>query len=322
MSSPTIPRPAHTERGTALLALLAGALVIGVAPVLVRFADAGPVTVAFWRLLFSLPLLTVLARRSPGGVGRPSRLAVLAGLAFALDLAFWHNGIANTSVGKATVLGNLTPVVVTAMSWIFLKQRPARLFLLATGLSIGGAWTMAAARGLGSVGPNPLLGDALSLAAAFWYALYFMAISAARRVEGTARIMFWSALTGAPLLLVAGVLLGEQSYPTSAAGLGRVRRTRRDARGWSGGDRMGARSPAGRHRRRDCSGPTGGCGRYWVGSCSTKSSASGKAWVRWSRSPGWSWRNGPGVRIPRFSDCPPPGLAPEEPCKDLNDVST
>lgn len=218
MSSPTIPRPAHTERGTALLALLAGALVIGVAPVLVRFADAGPVTVAFWRLLFSLPLLTVLARRSPGGVGGPSRLAVLAGLAFALDLAFWHNGIANTSVGKATVLGNLTPVVVTAMSWILLKQRPARLFLLATGLSIGGAWTIAAARGLGSVGPNPLLGDALSLAAAFWYALYFMAISAARRVEGTARIMFWSALTGMPLLLVAGVLLGEQSYPTSAAG--------------------------------------------------------------------------------------------------------
>ena len=111
MSSPTIPRPAHTERGTALLALLAGALVIGVAPVLVRFADAGPVTVAFWRLLFSLPLLTVLARRSPGGVGGPSRLAVLAGLAFALDLAFWHNGIANTSILKpafATIVGSLS----------------------------------------------------------------------------------------------------------------------------------------------------------------------------------------------------------------------
>ena len=213
-----MPRPPHVERGTAILALFAGALVIGVAPVLVRFADAGPVTVAFWRLLFSLPLLTMLVRRSPDGVGRPSRLAGLAGVAFALDLAFWHHGIANTSVGKATVLGNLTPVVVTAMSWIVLKQRPTRLFLLATGLAIGGAWTMAMAKGLGSVGPNPLLGDALSLAAAFWYALYFMAVSAARRVEGTARIMFWSALTGAPLLLASGALLGERIYPVTTAG--------------------------------------------------------------------------------------------------------
>ena len=214
---PRSPKDAG-ERGTALLALLAGAFVIGVAPVLVRFADAGPVTIGFWRLFFSLPLLAILAGRSPGGIGRPSRLAVLAGIAFALDLSFWHNGITNTSVGKATVLGNLTPVVVTAMSWIFLKQRPARLFLLATGLSIGGAWTMALARGLGSVGPNPVLGDALSLAAAFWYALYFMAVSAARRVEGTSRVMFWSALTGSPLLLLAGTLLGEQRYPATTAG--------------------------------------------------------------------------------------------------------
>ena len=315
MSSPTIPRPAHTDRGTALLALFAGALVIGVAPVLVRFAVAGPVSIAFWRLLFSLPLLTILARRSQGGVGRPSRLAVLAGLAFALDLAFWHNGIANTSVGKATVLGNLTPVVVTAMSWIFLKQRPARLFLLATGLSIGGAWTMAFAKGLGSVGPNPLLGDALSLAAAFWYALYFMAVSAARRVEGTARIMFWSALTGAPLLLVAGALLGEQSYPVTATGwaacvgLGVMHVVGQGAIAWALG-----RLPAATAAVTVLVQPV--VAVAWAGSCSTKSSASGKASVRWLRSPGWYWRSGPGVQIPRFTHRPPPVLAPEETCED------
>ena len=92
--------------------LVAGASIIGLAPILVRVAHAGPAAVGFWRLLLSLPILAVMTRRSGGGIGRPTGLALLAGLAFALDLGFWHYGIVNTSVGKATVLTNLTPVVV------------------------------------------------------------------------------------------------------------------------------------------------------------------------------------------------------------------
>jgi drug/metabolite transporter (DMT)-like permease len=209
---------AQSERGKAVLVLLAGACVIGLAAVLVRLADAGPAAVGFWRLLLSLPLLAMLTAPTPGGLGAPSRLAMLAGLAFALDLGFWHYGIANTSVGKATVLANLTPVVVTAIAWLFLKQRPANLFLAAVTLSVAGTWMMAAARGLGSVGPNPALGDALSLTTAIWYALYFLAISAARRYEPASRVMFWSSLTGAPLLLIAALLIGEPIIPGSGGG--------------------------------------------------------------------------------------------------------
>ena len=104
------------------------------------------------------------------------------------------------------------------MGWVFLKQRPARLFLLAVALAVGGAWMMAAARGVGSVGPNPGLGDALSVATAIWYALYFLAVSAARRRDAASRIMFWSSLSGVPLLLVAAVLMGEPVLPGSAGG--------------------------------------------------------------------------------------------------------
>jgi drug/metabolite transporter (DMT)-like permease len=206
------------ERGKALLALLGGACVIGLAPILVRLSQAGPAATGFWRLVLSLPLLTTLASRSAGGVGPPFRLGLLAGAAFALDLGFWHYGIANTSVGKATVLTNLTPVVVTAIAWVVFKQRPARLFLLAVALAVAGASIMAVTKGVGSVGPNPQLGDALSLATAVWYALYFLAVSAARRNEAATRIMFWSAVTGAPLLLAAALLLGEHVFPAAAAG--------------------------------------------------------------------------------------------------------
>ena len=220
MSIPRSTSVAKCDSGRekAILALLVGACVIGAAPILVRFGDAGPAAVGFWRLVCSVPLLVVLARRSTGAVGRPTPLAALAGLAFALDLGFWHYGIANTSVAKATVLANLAPVVVTALAWIVLKQRPAGLFLVAVALAVTGASTLAVAEGVGPVGPNPLLGDGLSIATAFWYALYFIAVSAARQREAATRIMCWSSLTAAPLLYAAGVLLGEQILPATRAG--------------------------------------------------------------------------------------------------------
>lgn len=212
-----MPQQAHA-RGAALAALLTGACVIGVAPILVRLTDTGSAAAGFWRLAFSLPILTLLARAPDGAAQAPSRLALLAGVAFALDLGFWHYGIANTSVGKATVLSNLTPVVVTLVGWLFLRQRPSALFMLAVVLAVGGASIMALARGRGSVGPNPLLGDALSAATSVWYALYFLAVGAARRRQPAPVVMFWSSATGAPFLLAGALALGEQVLPGTRAG--------------------------------------------------------------------------------------------------------
>ena len=107
-----VAEPGAAQRRTALIVLLIGACIIGLAPILVRLADSGPAAVGFWRMVFALPLLFLLAQRETGGVGRAGPVLLLAGGAFALDLAFWHYGIALTSVAKATILSNLTPVIV------------------------------------------------------------------------------------------------------------------------------------------------------------------------------------------------------------------
>jgi drug/metabolite transporter (DMT)-like permease len=207
-------------RGRAVTMLVIGACVIGLAPIFVRLSGAGPAATGFWRLVFALPLLGIPALRSSEGLPRPSRFAVLAGAAFAFDLAFWHYGIVNTSVSKAVVLTNVTPIVVTVVAWVFLHQRPAPLFLVAVALSVGGAAIMALAKGTGVTGPNPLLGDVLSMLTSFWYALYFLAMSAARRRQGTTQVMFWSSVTGVPLLLAAAAALGEPLVPATAGGWG------------------------------------------------------------------------------------------------------
>jgi drug/metabolite transporter (DMT)-like permease len=158
-----------------------------------------------------------MTRRANGPWRMPSRIALAAGLAFALDLGFWHYGIKYTSVTNSTVLSNLTPVVVTAFAWIFLKQRPRPLFLLAVAVAVGGSWMMALEKG-GGPGLDPPLGNLLSVTTALWYALYFLAIGEGRKTEGASRLMFWSSVVGIPLLLIAALLLREQIIPTGPAG--------------------------------------------------------------------------------------------------------
>src|SRR5689334_2506522 len=99
-------------RARAVTMLVIGACVIGLAPIFVRLSGAGPAATGFWRLLFALPLLAAPSLRQPGRLSSPSRFALLTGAAFAADLACWHYGIVFTSVSKASVLANLTPIVV------------------------------------------------------------------------------------------------------------------------------------------------------------------------------------------------------------------
>lgn len=210
-----ISRP--SPRAVALVVLLLSACVLGLGPILVRLTETGPAAAGFWRFALALPLLAILASREPGGVATPSKWALLAGLCFALDLSFWHYGIVMTSVANATVLCNLTPVVVALFGWFVLKERPRRLFLVALVLAMGGAFAMAAGAD-GGQGTNPLLGDLFSLSVAVWYSGYFLAVKAARATAGAMRITFWATLLGAPLLLLAAAVLREDIVPAGLAG--------------------------------------------------------------------------------------------------------
>ena len=205
-------------RALPLIVLLAAAVVLGLAPILVRLTETGPAAAGLWRFIFALPLLLLLSARPGGeGVGRPSKWMLLAGAFFALDLSFWHYGIVMTSVANATVLCNLTPVVVTLVGWFFFKERPARLFILALALAMGGAFAMAAGAD-GGQGTNPLLGDAFSLLVSVWYAGYFLAVKAARNTAGAVRVMLWSTAVAIPPLALVAIGLGEDLTPATWAG--------------------------------------------------------------------------------------------------------
>ena len=218
--------PAPADRKP-LLALLAGAGVIGAGTVLVRLAGTGPAAAGWWRLAFALPWLALLTaqERSRGpqapdvgvGLGAPAGVLALCGLTFAADLISWHYSLHLTSIANATTLANLTPVIVTVLAWALLRERPAGRFLVGLALAVAGAATMAAARS-GGQGVAPRSGDALAVLASVWYALYFMAVRRARRSASALQVMLASSLIGAPLLLLAALTLHERLAPATLLG--------------------------------------------------------------------------------------------------------
>ena len=209
------------SRGPAIAALVLGAMAIGFSPIFVRLTGTGPAAAGFWRLGLALPALAVLTlvNRTPGGSHGPRPVTVLAGLFFALDLGFWHYGVKFTTMANATILANLSPVVVTAAAWLMLGERPRRTFLAGLALAVAGVWAIAAAHG-GGEGLNPSLGDGLSITTAVWYAGYMLCVRRMRSSQSASEVMLWSSAVGAPLLLAAAMALHERVIPPTLAGWG------------------------------------------------------------------------------------------------------
>jgi drug/metabolite transporter (DMT)-like permease len=212
--SPAV-RP-QLDQHLAFAALVLGAAAMGVSPLFVRIASAeiGPFASAFWRVLFGLPLLYLWARLEPRGGRLFSRGAVLAGLAFTGDLFFWHLSIMATSVANATFFATTAPVfVVLITAFVFRTRVPKATF---GGLALclaGGAALIGQSM---TVAPEHTLGDLYGVATAFFFGLYFLAVSGARRQGGAGRVTFALTIVTALLLfVVAQVLDHGRFWPTS-----------------------------------------------------------------------------------------------------------
>lgn len=204
----------------ALVALLAGATCIALSPIFVRLSEAGPTATAFWRVAIAVPFLWLFYLKSKKTTRRYAGkwpLLLAAGFAFAGDLAFWHSSIQFTSVANSTLLANLASIFVTLAAWLFLGQRPSALFLTGLGAALAGV-TLLVHTSL-EFSPTGLLGDALGVVTAMFYAGYILAVKALRdRGETTLHLMAATSTITALLLFPVALASGEQMLPASAYG--------------------------------------------------------------------------------------------------------
>lgn len=226
MSRPAPPEPSSSEsvRHHALPALLLGGIAIACSPILVRISEIGPIATAFWRLVLALLPLLIISRRSapdPLTHKTPTRLrdyleVATPGLFLAGDLAAWHISLHMTSVANSTLLVNVAPIFVTLFSWLVLKQRIHRLFVI--GLSIAIIGVLVLKGGPHSMGGGRLRGDGVAVFAAALYGGYILLVGRARKIYSTSTIMLWSTVSAA-LCTGAMAWLSEPTLlPATAAG--------------------------------------------------------------------------------------------------------
>jgi drug/metabolite transporter (DMT)-like permease len=203
---------AVTERPAVAGAL--GALVIAFSAILVSLAEVSPSTAAFFRCLYALPVLGVLAWMERTRYGpRPRRdrmLALGAGVLLAFDLTLWHHSIEAVGAGLATVLGNVQVVFVGLIAWAALDERPDNRALASIPVVFFGVVLISGVIGAGAYGDDPVLGVVFGMLTAITYALFILILrqgnSDTRRPAGP---LFDATLTSALFSGLGGVAVGD-----------------------------------------------------------------------------------------------------------------
>lgn len=196
-----------------MLALLAGILLSGLSPILVRLSPVDPGATAFWRLIMAAILMLAFARfrvRLPlSAIGA----VAAAGFLLAADLVLWNMAVVSTTILEATLLVMLYPLLVAAAE-IFWLKRPLGWPLVAGGLI---AFSGAVVMSLGpTAGQSSLLGNALALAAACFYAGSLLIIARSCRGHDVIAVTFWQMLT-AGLFSFPMILWEENFIPADGA---------------------------------------------------------------------------------------------------------
>src|SRR5438067_3900561 len=161
-----------SERDVRVCAML-GAVAIAFSSILVRLSDASPSTAAIFRCAYALPVLGLIAwledRRHGPRSWQQRRIAIAAGVFFAVDLLLWHHSIGDIGAGLATVLANVQVVLVPLVAWAWLSERPGRQVLAALPLALLGVVLISGVLEHGAFGRDPTRGTLYALGAGVAY---------------------------------------------------------------------------------------------------------------------------------------------------------
>ncbi|MFW5994735.1 MAG: DMT family transporter [Spirochaetia bacterium] len=201
---------------TARVLVFIGVAFASLSAILIRLADAPPLVIAFYRMLFTsimlAPVLLTRAgsrrdRQSPErSLSTPRTVGLLAGSGafLALHFATWNASLSYTTVASSVVLVTLHPIFVAVGSVLFLREHvPPSAFGFIV-LAIVGSGILS--YGDIALGPEAMLGNALAVAGAISVAGYMLLGRFLRR-HVTALSYNWSVYTVAALILLPAALL-------------------------------------------------------------------------------------------------------------------
>ena len=209
---------ANFQRTNYFLVLSLGAMLIGFAPIFVKWSLLSSSAIAFYRMLLTIPFLFGLNYLLNGRFKfhvknkRTIVYAAFASLAFTTDLTLWHYSMSITSVSNATIIVNSAPIFVAILSFIFFKEKLSKGFVvsfLVTYLGIVGLIYYS-----NNYINGKILGDILCMIAAFFYAVYLLVIARLGK-ENSLNIIFYTTLFCCLFSIIPMIIEGGDIFPSS-----------------------------------------------------------------------------------------------------------
>ena len=198
-----------SDRRTMLIAL-AGAVAISFSPVFYIYSDTNPSTGAFFRMLYALPALALLAylvRKSYTRSTRTRWTAFGAGLILAPDMLSYHSSMIFIGIGIATLIGNSPVIIVTLASWKLFGEKPNQAILVSLPVVIIGLALISGLADTDPYGEDPVKGGGFGTMAAFFYSSFLILFRYSNRELAPSSSVQLDATAGAALgLLVLGLL--------------------------------------------------------------------------------------------------------------------
>ncbi|TEB15955.1 EamA-like transporter family protein [Pelotomaculum sp. FP] len=160
------------------LAVILAVVATAFSSIFTKLAFAPPNVIAFYRLAFTVLLLTPLALNSSGRrelrriPGRDLAMATLAGAFLALHFAVWIASLQYTSVASSTVLVTMQPLFVVTGGFFFFKEKIPLRGLAGGAAALSGSVIISL--GDFQAGGQALWGDILAFSGAFMVALYIL----------------------------------------------------------------------------------------------------------------------------------------------------
>ena len=140
-------------------AAVLGALAIAFSGIFYVASDVSPSTGVFFRCLYGLPILVLVAWAERRALGPMSRRAVvlctIAGVCFAADLITFHYAVDVIGAGLGTVMGNVQVVIVAIVAWLVFGERPRREVIVAIPVMLIGVVLISGIVGSGAYGVQP-----------------------------------------------------------------------------------------------------------------------------------------------------------------------
>ncbi|MDD3265932.1 MAG: DMT family transporter [Burkholderiales bacterium] len=187
-----------------------------------------PIATGFYRCLFGIVFLLIINKFTAHRIvndnivtkmsnKKSSIITLIAGICLGMDMLVWNLSFKYTTMAETNLIVNITPLLIFPITIFYFKEKFSALVIVPFALAIFGLYLLVFATG--STQNLHLTGDIMAFIAAIFYAGFVVLTKViANSGINMGRYMVKISTYCAILLLIAGIISGENFFPHDVHG--------------------------------------------------------------------------------------------------------